>query len=177
MRRTARLPLPLLLITLVLAGCTQPDPMPSPPPTPSSAPVFASDEEALAAAEEAYGKFLATLDQIFIDGGREPDRLLAVASRQVVDEQLPGFEELRTQGQRGTGATQLQMTLQSTDLVAGEVTAYVCEDISATDIVDQSGVSVVAPGRTTLFEYEVVLSGRPLIVQSRLPWNGATTCE
>jgi hypothetical protein len=55
MRRTARLPLPLLLITLVLAGCTQPDPMPTPPPTPSASPVFASDEEALAAAEEAYG--------------------------------------------------------------------------------------------------------------------------
>ncbi|HTN57585.1 MAG TPA: hypothetical protein VL043_04905 [Protaetiibacter sp.] len=177
MRRTARLLLPLLLITLVLAGCTQPDPMPTPPPTPSAAPVFASDEEALGAAEEAYGKFLAALDGIFIDGGEKPERLLAVASEEVLEQEAAGFEQLRTEALRGTGSTHAHLTLQAANLALGEVVAYSCDDISDTDIVDRNGVSVVAERTTTVFEYEVVFSGDPLIVQSRLPWDGASVCE
>src|SRR5690606_919779 len=91
MRRTARLPLPLLLITLVLAGCTQPDPMPTPPPTPSAAPVFASDEEALAAAEEAYGKYLETVDAILADGGSNAERLKPLVTSALFEHEREGF--------------------------------------------------------------------------------------
>ncbi|MGN6272145.1 MAG: hypothetical protein ACTHMQ_03555 [Protaetiibacter sp.] len=176
MRRTARLPLPLLLIALALVGCTPTEPMPTPPPTPSEAPVFASDEEALAAAEEAYAAFLATLDQIFIDGGNGSERLLEVASEDVLEQETAGFEQLRAAGFHGTGSTRAKLTLQSADLVLGEITAYTCDDISETDIVDTNGVSVVGERSTTTYEYEVVFGGSPLILQSRLPWDGADVC-
>src|SRR5690606_7687607 len=122
MRRTARLPLPLLLITLVLTGCTQPDPMPTPPPTPSSAPVFASDEEALAAAEEAYGKYLEESDQIIRDGGARPERLRPLVSDVIYRREVAGFEQLQERQLPGTGSTAFSLTLQSFDDV--EITVY-----------------------------------------------------
>jgi hypothetical protein len=177
MRRTARLPLPLLLITLVLAGCTQPDPMPTPPPTPSAVPVFASDEEALAAAEEAYGKYLETVDAIFADGGADPERLLTVASQAQYESELPGFLRMQDDGVRGTGRATFTLTLQGFDATRGEITVYSCDDISGTDIVDAAGTSVVGSGRANLVPYEVRLSGDPLIVEERTLWQGSGVCS
>ena len=72
MRRTARL-LPLAVLgAALLAGCLPTDPPVTPPPTSDLEPVFASDEEALAAAEEAYGAYLAAADEILSSGGADP---------------------------------------------------------------------------------------------------------
>jgi hypothetical protein len=139
--------------------------------------VFASDEEALAAAEEAYGRFLSTLDQIFVDGGANPERLLDVASQEILDHEMAGFEQLKASGERGTGATTTTLTLQYADLASGEVTVYACDDISDTDILDSSGRSVVREGRTTKYEYEVTLADNPMIVTSRVPWDGSSICS
>lgn len=176
MRRTAHLSAALLLTALVLTGCTTPTPMPTAPPEPSIAPVFASDEEALAAAEEAYGRFLATLDQIFIDGGSDPERLRQVASEEIFLHESGGFEQLRREGLRGVGATTSTLTFQSANLTAGEVTVYACDDISGTDIVDAAGNSVVADRRVVQYQYEVLLGENPMIVRSRTPWDGSSVC-
>jgi hypothetical protein len=153
MRRKARLPLPLLLITLVLAGCTQPDPMPTPPPTPSASPVFASDEEALAAAEEAYGKYLAAADEVINDGGSQPERILEFVSEDLYEQELAGYKRLSESGWHGVGNTVFSLTLQQYDNKS--VVVYACDDLGATDIVDQEGVSVVKPGRVLVVPYEV----------------------
>ena len=65
------------LLALVLAGCAPDVPAIQVPPTPTVTPLFASDEEALAAAEEAYAAYLAMSDEITSDGGERPERIPA----------------------------------------------------------------------------------------------------
>ena len=49
------------VLALALSGCAgAPTPTPTPPSSASAAPIFASDEEALAAAEAAYERYRAT---------------------------------------------------------------------------------------------------------------------
>src|SRR5689334_7391674 len=139
MRRTTRLLAPPLLAALLLAGCTPSDPMPTPPPTSDAAPVFATDEEALAAAEEAYGKYIATVDAILADGGQNPERLEPLVDDSLYQRELDGFAEFAAAGWRGTGARTFQLTLQRYE--GHEVSLYSCEDLSGTDVVDSTGAS------------------------------------
>jgi len=177
MPRTARLLTPVTLAALLLAGCTPSTPMPAPPPTPDATPVFASDEEALAAAEEAYGKYLATVDAIFADGGLNPERLLDVASRAQYETELSGFKEMENGRLKGTGHATFELSLQSYRPTTGEVVVYSCDDISGTDIITADGTSVVSPERPTRIPYEVRFVGDPLIVDSRNVWDGSGVCE
>ena len=63
-------------LALVLTGCVgSPAPTPSPTPT-EAAPIFASDEEALAAAVKAYELYTRSVaSQVTDDGGVEPERV------------------------------------------------------------------------------------------------------
>ncbi len=175
MRRTARLPLPLLLIALLLAGCTDPNPMPTPPPTPSTTPVFASDEEALAAAEEAYGKFLAATDSVIRDGGLDPERVQPFLSPSLYERELAGYEQLTQNGWHGVGSTAFTLLFQSFD---GEsVVTYACDDVSATDVLNSDGVSVVLAGRADEIAYEVEFDARDqLRITRKDVWNGGGVC-
>jgi hypothetical protein len=182
MRRTARLPLPLLLITLVLllitlvlAGCTQPDPMPTPPPTPSAAPVFASDEEALAAAEEAYGKYLAAADEVIRGGGSHPELVEPYLSAELYERDRQSFAQFAENGWFGVGAASFEMQLQGYN--AETVTTYVCDDFSQTDVLNRDGQSVVAPGRQIRVPNEVEFSiADDLRIVRKELWNGDGVC-
>jgi hypothetical protein len=175
MPRTARFLTPVTLAAVLLAGCTPSTPMPAPPPTPDATPVFTSDEEALAAAEEAYGKYLALADTILSEGGNDPERLLDAVSRDVYANEAPGFERIANNGWRGTGKTAFTISLQRYD--DPQVVAYVCEDVSATDLLDSSGVSVVKPGRLAIVPFEVEFDGgdHMLIVRKDM-WDGGGAC-
>lgn len=175
MRRTARLPLPLLLTALLLAGCTDPTPMPTPPPTPSETPVFASDEEALAAAEEAYAEYISTVDAILADGGANPERLAPLVSDEVFARESAGFKSYVDHGWHAVGQTSFHLVLQQFD--NAELTAYVCENISDTDVLDSSGQSIVQEDRSTRFAFEVRYAlGADLILTAKDPWTGGGVC-
>lgn len=176
MRRTPRLVAPALLAALVLTGCLPSGPAATPPPTPDAEPVFASDEEALAAAEEAYSKYLATVDTILADGGSSPERLKPLVAGEIYELELGGFETFVANGWRGTGSTGFEMSLQQySDL---EVLAYACEDISATDVLDQEGRSVVPADRPVHYAFEVgfVVVAGALILETKEPWDGGGVC-
>lgn len=176
MRRTAHLSAALLLTALVLTGCTTPTPMPTAPPEPSIAPVFASDEEALAAAEEAYGRFLETVDAILASGGSDPERLRPLVSDSMFEKELEGFVTLQSRGWHGVGLRTFTLTLQSYD--ESEVHVYACDDVSATDVVDSGGASMVADGRLAQYPFEVTfeLNAGTLIVAAKELWNGGGVC-
>lgn len=177
MRRTARLPLPLLLAAMLIAGCATPAPMPTAPPVPSEAPVFASDEEALAAAEEAYGRYLETVALVLADGGSGPERLRPFLTDDLFTQELVGYEDFATRGWRAVGQHSFDLTLQDFDPGTGDVTAYVCDDRSQLDIVDSHGASVVAPDRPDLAASEVGFVWRgALIIASQTAWNGGGVC-
>lgn len=175
MRRTAHLSAALLLTALVLTGCTTPTPMPTAPPEPSIVPVFASDEEALAAAEEAYGRFLATSDEIIRDGGAHPERLAPLVSSALYERELAGFSVLTERGIRGTGSTTFVLRLQSFD--TSHVTVYACNDYSNTDMVDESGASVLQADRETLKAFEVTLDPADSLRLIRMDsWESGGVC-
>jgi len=167
-----------IVTTVMLGGCVPTEPGAGPTPEPSSTPVFASEEEALAAAEEAYAAYLAVSDAIFMEGGADPERLSEVATGAFLDAAVAGFHETQAEGLRSTGGTVFRnVTLQmySPESVPfGVVGVYVCEDITAVDVVNASGQSVVSPDRpnNTLFQavFDLGSDGR-LLLSSREVWK------
>ena len=69
-----------MLAATALAGCAaSPKPLPSVSGTADAAPVFASDDEALAAAEKAYAAYQKVGDAVGQDGGDNAERFQSVA--------------------------------------------------------------------------------------------------
>ncbi len=176
MRRTPRLLAATLLAVLVLTGCTTPASPTPPPPSPEPTPVFASDEEALAAAEKAYAAYIATVDAILRDGGSSPERLQPLVAADLYERELAGFEEMSSKGWRGVGQRTFELTLQQYSNL--DIVVYSCENVSATDVVDSSGTSVVSGDRPDTYLFEVGISdesGRWLI-SSKEVWQGDSAC-
>lgn len=174
MRTPLRLVTLLVLPVALVSGCVV-EPPPTPTPTTPPAPRFASDEEALAAAEEAYGAYLAVSDQVIRDGGTQPDRLKAFVSDPVYAEELKGMQRLADNGWRGVGHTSFTLILQQFD--EETLTAYSCDDVSQTDLIDATGASVVKPDRQTLLPFEVEFDlGDSFRVVDKVLWNGGGVC-
>lgn len=181
--RARRLPLVLLLGVLLLAGCV-PKPVDDPvEPAPSVAPIFASEEEALAAAVAAYEQYLKVSDEIAADGGANPERLQEVAGAALVDQEVAGFEEFAAAGFRSTGRTViLNPVLQQWEAnpVEGQesIWMYVCSDVSGVDVINVDGVSVVSPDRPSRAPLQVglTLEASRLLVSSKDVWPSDDIC-
>ncbi|MCU1575736.1 MAG: hypothetical protein JWP70_440, partial [Leifsonia sp.] len=140
------------LIVITLAGCATPaSPLSSPTPSAMHTPVFASDEEALKAATDAYAAYLAMSDTILADGGANPERLKEVATGKALEAELKGFALARSRGWYTTGSSTFdRLRVQSIDRshsTQAVVTVYLCVDVSKVDVRDSGGVSVVSPSR------------------------------
>lgn len=169
-----------LTCVLVLSGCLPTEDIITPPPSPSTAPIFASDEEALAAATEAYARYRSVLDEIFIGGGKDISKLETVATGEQLKTEKSSFVEVRNRGLRSTGGTTFTMEgLQQYDADSPNgqsiVIAYVCEDVTLVDVIDQSGGSVVSSDRpdTSLYEVTFDLDSRDskLMVSNKELWS------
>ncbi|MCU1544803.1 MAG: hypothetical protein JWM50_2668 [Microbacteriaceae bacterium] len=169
---------------LALTACTPPADGHNPSPSPSVTPLFSSDEEALAAAEEAYAAYVAVTDQIFADGGVGLERLDGVVTGPQMEIERASLEEVATKGYRSIGNTTFnrielqQYAKESSD--EAEVIVYLCQDISSVDVVDSTGVSVVTDARVDRISYEVKFDtasndDRSLLVSDRSPWS-ARSC-
>lgn len=169
----------VLLAALAASGCA-PDPTAPHTPAPTSTPLFASDEEALAAAEEAYAAYVTLTDEILASGGMGVERLDSVATGRQLETDTAELEELASLGYRAIGSTAISdFTLQAYDrqsnMGQSVVTAYVCEDVSDVDIVDPSGESVVEPDRPNRVKYALTFDSTDtkssiLLLSSREPW-------
>lgn len=174
-----------LLAAMALAGCTAPEPEPTQTVAPTDEPLFASEEEALAAAEAVYSDYQSQLDEIAANGGEGLGELVDTATPEVIDVQEPGFDMLTAESIVGTGEKLVaSFEVQSIDLFAKEgspvVSAYVCRDISQTDLIDANGRSVVEDDRVTLVALEVTFDFEPslqrLIVSKDEVWSGPSFC-
>lgn len=166
------------LTALLLSGCV-PDPVSIPAePTPSAAPVFASEEEALAAAVEAYEAYLAVSDQIAADGGANPERLKDLVTPEWYEKELEVIGLVRAAGIRQVGdSSSRNAALQQ--FSSTSISIYICADSSNTSFVDSEGIDVTSSSRLTLVTNEVVFDahdGELLLARSE-PWNEASLCE
>ena len=105
-----------------------------PPPTPSVEPLFASDEEALAAAEEAYAAYLAMSDEIAGDGGADPERIAPFVTTERLRDELDSVRRLLARtGFTQSGATTFDPLTASSSVDDGAARSsfYACWDASA----------------------------------------------
>jgi hypothetical protein len=168
-------------LLLALAGCVPVDSPSSASPSASATPVFASDAEALAAAEKAYAAYLKVSDAIANDGGKNAKRLEGLATGSLLSDDLEGFKSFAAKRWHSVGKTRLTTTvLQSANREVGQgaVVVYLCEDVSGVDVVDENGVSVVSAGRPKLQQFQVQLDfvSSKLIPSDREPWTGSDIC-
>jgi hypothetical protein len=173
------------IVVTGLAGCAPDSPTPDRSPSATATPVFASDAEALTAAEAAYAAYLKVSDEIAHDGGANPERLSEVATGQIEKDDLAGFQEFRKNGWHSSGASQLKSArLQFIDSRGGvasaqAVSVYLCEDISGVDVLDDLGNSVVSTSRPAYQSFQVAfnLVAGVLIPSDREPWPDSSLCD
>jgi len=180
-----RLPaaLAITLIVLVLAGCRTPDPVVTPQPEPTSTPLFASDEEALAAAEEAYAAYLAVSDQILAEGGANPERAYQYLTEQMQAKEVEGIQLYIDSGWHSTGMTtfdSLSVQQFASERETAELIVYLCVDVAALRIIDSAGSDVTPPSRPDRVPLEVAFvaegSASMKIERSDL-WSGDDFCS
>ncbi|WBU39121.1 hypothetical protein [Homoserinibacter sp. YIM 151385] len=106
-----------------------------------------TEEQALKAAVQSYERFLETSSLILHDGGKDPERIDAVAGEPLSDQEKLGFQRARENDWRSTGYSSVtNATLHETSVIAGkdlEIRLLMCVDYSNTDVLDVNGSSVV----------------------------------
>jgi hypothetical protein len=154
----------------------------SPEPRPSGTPVFASDEEALAAAEEAYQRYLDVSNKVGQDGWTDAKLFTEVSRGPALEGDLTAASDLQKNGYRQVG----ELTFDSLALQQyranspGQVliSVYLCLDVTEVDVIDTSGHSVVGVERPERQPLEVDIDDREneLKVSRSEPWSGTSFC-
>jgi hypothetical protein len=175
----------VIAAALALTGCVQQSPHVIPTSEPSVAPVFKSNAAALAAAKKAYVAYLAVSDQILIDGGKDPQRLLSVATQAELKTQMAGFDEAKSRNWHSTGKTTIDdISLQGyfPGHNTGIIVVYACIDVTAVDVLGSSGSSVVSPSRPAKATFQTTFdlashSPKKLLLAQEVPWQGESICS
>lgn len=174
-----------LTCVLVLSGCMPTDDIITPPPSPSTAPIFASDEEALAAATEAYALYLAAFDTSL--STYQSNQLEKYSDESALEDAIALVKEYQLNGERQIGNAKVGASYIATaESVLGDVhpdepvQIYVCVDLTGVDIVNSNGVSVVSANRPDIAPMFVNLKWDRIrghfLVTEESPWDGSIDC-
>lgn len=174
-----------LAVVLLLAGCMPPDPIITPEPGPGATPVFASDEEALAAATDAYAKYLTNVDESLMT--YQTSKLNEYSEGFALSDAIAQAEKYEKNHERQVGNARVKASFIATaESVLGNapsdepVQIYVCIDLSGVDIVDASGTSVVSVDRPDITPMFVSLIWEPrrghFVVIEESIWGGSIDC-
>lgn len=170
--------------TLAVAGCAEPPPPVIPTSQPSTAPVFATDADALAAAEKTYAGYQAASDAIGRDGGADSDRIAEWVTPSMVATEKKQFKSLTRIGDHLAGTSSFRnFRLQEIEQRAGAVylTAYLCDDVTNSRVLDAEGDDVTPPARQGVIPVEVAFRNSPtgsarLLVEGSTVWTGRNFC-
>lgn len=128
-----------------LAAC-QPEPEPSP-----TGPVFASEEEAFAAAEETYRAYVDALNQVDLSDPETFEAVYAWTTGDANAGEKKSLTGMHADGWSVRGETRIT-SFEPVEYSTAEdpvVLAETCTDVSEVQVLDASGTSVVAPDRPT----------------------------
>ena len=185
-RRRALAVVPLVVIVAALVGCA--DATRIPPPEPSSAiePLFASDEEALEAATEAYEQYLVASSSVTASADLSVEPIEDLVTAAYLDREIPALGAYSDGGFRSVGSTRLLSSelQQFFEDGSGQSTViiYVCLDVSGIRLVDESGADVTPTDRANVVGLEVEMitgsdeTGSLLLVNRSEQWAGAALC-
>ena len=184
-RRLALAVVPLVLLVAPLAACAESARIPPPEPSATVEPLFASDEEALAAATEAYEEYLAVSNAASANPTETPSTLKDLVSDDYLDELQKSLRNLADQGLRTMGQSQISaaalqqyVELDSTALVV----LYVCLDVSRVQVIDAQGQNLTPADRDPTVDLEVTFVGvkdgtEAIIVDGSEVWAEGSVCE
>jgi len=175
-----------MLALLALAACAPaPTPAPSHTAVATDAPVFASDEEALAAAKKAYAGYLAASDASGSLGSESREVFLALSIGEAQADDRSAETLFDERGWHRTGTTTFDsMSVQSAapnEAGEWEVHTYLCLDVSESDVVDVTGASMSKADRPLRLPLEVAfltgarIKSNLLVSESRV-WPGSNFC-
>ena len=153
-----------LLLSFTLAGCGSP----APPRALGSPSVFASADEALAAAILAYDRAVEVGDLVGQEGGRDSERFQEVAVDDYLESATRSAATWAREGYVQIGLSQFR-DVRLVTVKAGPESAVIvelCHDVTGTDVVDSTGQSIVPDDRdgTLHFRVEYALRGDQLLV-------------
>jgi hypothetical protein len=167
-------------VMLLLGACVPEAPVAVPTPT-EVAPVFVSDAQALAAAEEAYAAYLAMSDLIAQEGGRNPERISPFVTEEQLVVELEGFESLSESGARQRGFSTLRsvdLASTSTNSPSGALVVHVCVDFTNTSFVgvDSMPLQTSRQGNYLLIETRVVRTSVSTVIGANVPLQTVESC-
>jgi hypothetical protein len=183
----------LVLAAGTLTGCADAStptqttrPAASTPEASQHPPIFASNDEALAAAQAAYTKYLTAGDTAGAIGTESWNTYLSLTTGSEHAGVLKARETMRENGWSFTGTTTFDsMVIQSSNALpdgSWEIRAYLCLDLSGSDMVDNSGVSRINHGRQRRSPMVVVFvssqdSPEQLLISESPIWSGSNFCS
>jgi len=143
------------LLVLALTGCAAP---PTPQPTPT--PVFASEDEAFAAAEATYRAYVDALNQVDLSDPETFEAVYEWTTGEANAEARKAFSAWHADGWVVSGAS--KATTVEPRLMGGRkvktVELAVCVDVSQVTLVDSNGVSMVSESRPDVQSVLVTLT-------------------
>jgi hypothetical protein len=176
------------ITVLALAGCSSTEASGAPPseissiPNPEPTPMFASDDEALAAAELAYRNYIAVSDEIARDGGAGVERLRPFVSSELFRQQEQEYGDVLAKGLRAKGSSSFDsFRLESYDTRAEIIRVYVCIRVSNIRVVNEDGLDVTPADRSNDLPLQVVfvddsVSETFLLISQSEVWTGTNFC-
>jgi hypothetical protein len=173
------------LALAALAGCqSAPAPVPT-STTATDAPIFASDEEALAAATEAYAAYLKASDDSWSGGPTTREDFLALSTGQAHEDDVAANKLFIDSGWRKVGTASFDsMKLESSAPITDgrwEIRTYACLDVSQGDVVDSVGKSVAKSDRALRMPLELAFetastADHSLLLSESRVWAGSNFC-
>lgn len=175
-----------IALVVTLTACTESARIPDAEPSPEVTPLFASDEEALAAATAAYEEYLAASNLVTASQDLNLGPIEPLVSAAFLEDERDAIKPFELNGFRSQGSSLvvnalLQQWLEESDDQT-VVLIYVCVDVSGVKLIDSSGNDVTPKDRPSVVPLEVEMiedptaSGRLLLNQSST-WEGTTVCD
>lgn len=135
----------------MLAGCS-----PQPEPTPTETPLFASEEEAFAAAEETYRSFTDRLNDVDTADPRTFQPLFDLSTGEFEAADRKNYSMMHAEQYAIAGETKVTRFVGVRSAAPyEEVTAEACLDVSRVRVTDSLGNSIVNPDRPDVYGIEI----------------------
>jgi hypothetical protein len=170
---------------LLLSGCAPTAHIAGPAPQSISTPIFANEDEALAAATKAYAAYSSASDAVTREGGQQGERIAKFVSMEQLARELKGFEYYRQKSLFSRGNTKFDSVRieNYSGTAAGdfELTIYLCSDVSGIRLLNSARADVTPvdlPNRSPLeVGFELGKDSQTQLVVSRSEiWSGTDFC-
>jgi hypothetical protein len=183
----------LLLAAGTLTGCADAStptqttrPAASTPEASQHPPIFASNDDALAAAQAAYTKYLTAGDTAGAIGTESWNTYLSLTTGSELEGVIAARDDLVKRDLSLTGSTSFDsMSIQSSGANANarwEIRTYVCLDLSGSTMVNAAEQTVSTPNRQVRWPMTVVFvtaedNTQQLLVSESRVWSGSNFCS